>query len=32
MRAEGRTEAALEAILTDVNVRLGQMLDLSTLH
>ncbi|MED5451739.1 MAG: phosphomannomutase/phosphoglucomutase, partial [Candidatus Thermoplasmatota archaeon] len=31
MRAEGRTEAALEAILTDVNVRLGQMLDLSTL-
>jgi len=32
MRAEGRTQAALEAILTDVNVRLGQMLDLSTLH
>ena len=32
MRAEGRIEAALEAILTDVNVRLGQMLDLSTLH
>ncbi len=32
MRAEGRTEAALEAILKDVNVRLGQMLDLSTLH
>jgi len=32
MRAEGRTEAALEAILTDVNARLGQMLDLSALH
>jgi len=32
MRAEGRTEAALETILADVNVRLGQMLDLSTLH
>ena len=32
MRAEGRTEAALGAILTDVNARLGQMLDLSALH
>ena len=32
MRAEGRTKAALETILADVNVRLGQMLDLSTLH
>ena len=32
MRAEGRTEASLEAILTDVNARLGQMLDLSALH
>ena len=32
MRAEGRTKAALGAILTDVNARLGQMLDLSALH
>ena len=32
MRAEGRTEAALGGILTDVNARLGQMLDLSALH
>ena len=32
MRAEGRTEAALGAILTDVNARLGRMLDLSALH
>ena len=32
MRAEGRTQAALEAILTDVKVRLGQMMDQSTLH
>ena len=32
MRAEGRTEAALETILADVNARLGQMLDLSTLY
>ena len=32
MRAEGRTKAALGAILTDVNARLGRMLDLSTLH
>ena len=32
MRAEGRTEAALEAILADVNARLGQMMDLGALH
>ena len=31
MRAEGRTKAALEAILTDVNARLGQMMDLGNL-
>jgi len=32
MRAEGRTESALEAILADVNARLGHMMDLSALH
>jgi len=32
MRAEGRTEASLEAILADVNARLGHMMDLSALH
>ena len=32
MRAEGRTKAALGAILTDVKARLGRMLDLSALH
>jgi len=32
MRAEGRTEAALESILTDVNARIGHMTDLSALR
>ena len=32
MRAEGRTKAALEVILADVNARLGHMMDLSALH
>ena len=32
MRAEGRTEAALESILADVNVRIGHMTDLSALR
>jgi len=32
MRAEGRTEAALEGILADVNARIGHMTDLSTLR
>ena len=32
MRAEGRTEAALDAILADVNARLGHIMDLSALH
>jgi phosphomannomutase/phosphoglucomutase len=32
MRAEGRTEAALESILADVNARIGHMADLSALR
>ena len=32
MRAEGRDESALEAIITDVNARIGHMLDLSKLR
>jgi hypothetical protein len=32
MRAEGRTEAALESILADVNTRIGHMTDLSALR
>ena len=32
MRAEGRTEAALERILADVNARIGQMVELSALR
>ncbi|MBK70368.1 MAG: phosphomannomutase/phosphoglucomutase, partial [Euryarchaeota archaeon] len=32
MRAEGRTEAALDSILADVNARLGEMMDLSALQ
>jgi len=32
MRAEGRTDAALENILADVNARIGHMADLSALR
>ena len=32
MRAEGRDDSALEAIITDVNARIGHMLDLSKLR
>jgi phosphomannomutase/phosphoglucomutase len=32
MRAEGRTEAALESIIADVNARIGHMADLSALR
>jgi phosphomannomutase len=32
MRAEGRTDAALESILADVNARIGHMVDLSALR
>jgi len=32
MRAEGRTDAALESILSDVSSRIGNIVDLSALH
>ena len=32
MRAEGRDASALEAIIADVNARIGHMLDLSKLR
>jgi hypothetical protein len=32
MRAEGKTEAALESILADVNARIGHMADLRALR
>jgi phosphomannomutase len=32
MRAEGRTKAALESILADVNARIGHLTDLSALR
>ncbi|GIS41608.1 MAG: hypothetical protein Ct9H90mP14_0640 [Methanobacteriota archaeon] len=32
MRAEGRDDSALEAIIKDVNARIGHMLDLSKLR